>query len=280
MNSELEELERLRRVAQSLLVDASRRREAALAHWTAVERPALKEQAAAFKSSEAILLGNVRHLEQRLESHFSKKVVDGPRSTNAKVYTGFNPIQSRAGPDGAPLPLPALVAERERLRALALRLESESAECRADMVAISPRRREREGAVWETRLIALADTLRVVLAEVAAVEVELAGREAAERLVAARRAAEASGAAALHRARAEAIAARVGYNRARRRLHFPELRGYNITFGGAGVYGATKDICISELRGTVRIELQPPERPGDPATLVMEGSAPRLGGVF
>ena len=278
MNWEVEELARLRRTAHSLLVDASRRRDADLAHWNSVERPALKEQAAALKSSEAILLRNVRHLEKRLESHFSQKMVDAGGAAKSKVLTGFNPIQSRAGPDGAPLPLAALEAERDRLRALAKRLEVESAECRAEMVALTPGRREREAAVWETRLIALADTLRVVLAEVAAVEVELAGREAAEKLIEARKSAEASGAAALHRARADAVAARVAYTRARRRLHFPDQRGYNITFGGAGVYGATKDICISELRGSVRVELRPPERPGAPATFIMEGSAPRQAG--
>ncbi|KAL6786087.1 hypothetical protein ACKKBG_A01350 [Auxenochlorella protothecoides x Auxenochlorella symbiontica] len=273
-----DELSRLRRVAQSLLAEGSRRREETLARWTSSERPALKAQAASLKASEALLLRTVEGLEARIAARARTDLSGRPgaaNATNAAVFSGFNPIQSRAGPDGAPLPIPALAAERDRLLALVSRLEADAAECRAEVLAASPRRRAAEAAVWETRLVALADTLRVLRSEISAVEVELAGREAAEALVEARRAAEASGAAALHRARADATAARVAYNRAKRRQYFPDLRGYNITFGGGGVYGACKDICISEIRGTAVVEARPPSVPGGPATLVLEGHAPR-----
>ncbi|KFM27827.1 hypothetical protein F751_5934 [Auxenochlorella protothecoides] len=158
-----DELSRLRRVAQSLLAEGSRRREETLARWTSSERPALKAQAASLKASEALLLRTVEGLEARIAARARTDLSGRPgaaNATNAAVFSGFNPIQSRAGPDGAPLPIPALAAERDRLLALVSRLEADAAECRAEVLAASPRRRAAEAAVWETRLVALADTLR------------------------------------------------------------------------------------------------------------------------
>lgn len=86
---------------------------------------------------------------------------------------------------------------------------------------------------------------------------ELLGREHYERVQRERQLAEESGMAQLRRLQEQAFQTRIKYNRAKQQYYFPFLKGFHITFGGAGIYGACKDICICDIKGSFMVKIEP-----------------------
>lgn len=95
--------------------------------------------------------------------------------------------------------------------------------------------------------------------EINLIEVELLGREHHERIQMERLQAEQSGTAELRRLQEHMLQTRIKLNKDKQQFHFPALKGYNITFGGSGIYGACKDICISEINGALSLHAEPGE---------------------
>lgn len=95
--------------------------------------------------------------------------------------------------------------------------------------------------------------------EINLIEVELLGREHYERMERDRQRAEETGLAQLQRLQENMLQTRLKYNKAKHRYYFPEEKGFNITFGGGGIFGACKDICISEIHGNLKIVAEPGE---------------------
>lgn len=85
------------------------------------------------------------------------------------------------------------------------------------------------------------------------------GREHYERMERDRQRAEETGLAELQRLQENMLQTRLKYNKAKHRYYFPEEKGFNITFGGGGIFGACKDICISEIHGNLKIVAEPGE---------------------
>lgn len=95
--------------------------------------------------------------------------------------------------------------------------------------------------------------------EINLIEVELLGREHYERMEQDRARAEETGLAQLKRLQEHELQTRMKYNKAKHQYYFPREKGFNITFGGGGIFGACKDICISEIHGNLRIVAEPGE---------------------
>lgn len=72
----------------------------------------------------------------------------------------------------------------------------------------------------------LQDTKRVYREEVNLIEVELLGREHAERIQRDREQAELTGLARLTRLTEQALQTRIKYNRAKHQYYFPAVKGY------------------------------------------------------
>ena len=70
------------------------------------------------------------------------------------------------------------------------------------------------------------DTKRVYREEVNLLEVELLGREHAERIHHDRELAESTGLARLQRLEEQALQTRIKYNRAKHQYYFPHVKGY------------------------------------------------------
>lgn len=105
----------------------------------------------------------------------------------------------------------------------------------------------------------LQDTKRVYIDEINLIEVELLGREHYERMETDRLRAEETGLAQLKRLQEHELQTRMKYNKAKHQYYFPKEKGFNITFGGGGIFGACKDICISEIHGNLTIVAEPGE---------------------
>lgn len=86
---------------------------------------------------------------------------------------------------------------------------------------------------------------------------ELLGREHYERVQRERQLAEESGVAQLRRLQEQVFQTRIKYNRVKQQYYFPFLKGFHITFGGAGIYGACKDICICDIKGSFLVRIEP-----------------------
>ena len=95
--------------------------------------------------------------------------------------------------------------------------------------------------------------------EINLIEVELLGREHYERMERDRIRAEETGQAQLKRLQEHELQTRLKYNKAKHEYYFPKEKGFNITFGGGGIFGACKDICISEIHGNLKIVAEPGE---------------------
>ena len=95
--------------------------------------------------------------------------------------------------------------------------------------------------------------------EINLIEVELLGREHYERMERERLRAEETGLAQLKRLQEHELQTRMKYNKAKHQYYFPKEKGFNITFGGGGIFGACKDICISEIHGNLKIVAEPGE---------------------
>ena len=105
----------------------------------------------------------------------------------------------------------------------------------------------------------LQDTKRVYIDEINLIEVELLGREHYERMETDRLRAEETVLAQLKRLQEHELQTRMKYNKAKHQYYFPKEKGFNITFGGGGIFGACKDICISEIHGNLTIVAEPGE---------------------
>eukprot|EP00887_Chlorella_sp_A99_P003983 scaffold11.g3983.t1 len=274
MDAQLAALAPLRERCLQLQAQARTLRERAAAQWAATERPALKEHARGLRDTLVSLAAEEAALRRKLEALATHSLASDP-----SVSTGFNVIRSRTDRAGQPLALEELQAERRRLIDALGGLNGQIAAAKAE---ITRQRRKEDAEVWETQLVALQDTKRVYRDEINLVEVELLGREHGERIRAERAAAEASGAAALQRLQDQALQTRIKFNRAKYRYYYPRVRGYNINFGGAGIYGACRNIDISEIHGyaTVRAEVGAPATattPVRPARIVIQFEAARTG---
>jgi hypothetical protein len=260
----------LRVRALQLQQQAARERAAALARWEQSEKPVLREHAAGLAEALAVLAREEEALRARMAATASSAVPSHPGTS-----TGFNVIRARADAAGRPLDTGALRAERDRL---ARALNALSAEIAGAKAEITGGRRAEELEIWETKLVALQDTQRVYREEINWVEVELLGREHFERMAADRAHAEATGEGRLRRVRAQALETRARFNRAKHQYYFPALKGWNIAFGGGGIYGACKDICISEIDGAFTLRCEPGGLEADgsrrPARVIAEFHAP------
>ncbi|KAL4450201.1 hypothetical protein ABPG77_010870 [Micractinium sp. CCAP 211/92] len=265
----------LRARAAQLEAAAARERATALHTYETSARPALKQQAASLKESLGILSREEAALRERLAGLVEQAVAGAAPG----VHTGFNVIRARAGADGGALPLEELRAERQRLVGMLEALGAQVEAAKAEVLRAGRGGRPEDREVWETQLVALQDTRRVFRDEINLIEVELLGREHAERMAAERAAAEASGAAQLQRLQEQLLQTRIKYNRAKYAYYHPFVKGYNIQFGGAGIFGACKNIDISEINGFVTIrgeagELAPDGSVRRPARLLVQLEGP------
>lgn len=269
-------------------------RAAAIARWEESEKQALQARAASLDAAEAVLKDSEAKLAARVERATGAHAGDpwathpeaalgggaatattthpGGASADASAGYGFNPIRARVTADGRPVPATELEEELASLRDRSKALDDQEARARRELAGCDHGADER--AVWETTLLAVADSRRVVSEQAALLELELEGRRQAARLKAARAEAAATGAARLRRARRELEQARSQSNACKRAMHFPDVKGYHVRFGGGNVFGATQDICISEVRAGGRFELRPPETPGGEALFLLEVGAP------
>ncbi|KAH7615566.1 hypothetical protein Ndes2526B_g09687 [Nannochloris sp. 'desiccata'] len=239
----------LRVRAQQLQVQATRDRDDALQRWSQSEKPVLKEHAAGMKQTMQLLAKEEEALQHRVLNLSASTVKNNPGTS-----TGFNVIRARVDAFGRPLSTEALQAERDRLRRTLDTLDFDIAGAKAE---INQHRRSEEADIWETKLVALQDTKRVYNDEINLIEVELLGREHYERMQRDRQVAEETGAAQLQRLQENILQTRQKYNRAKHQYYFPLMKGFNITFGGGGIFGACKDICISEIHGAMKITMEP-----------------------
>ena len=176
--------------------------------------------------------------------------------------TGFNVIRSRVDGCGRPLETEALRRERDRLAGALCKFDAEIASAKAEigmLLGSSRGNKAEEVEIWETKLVAMQDTKRVYKEEINLIEVELLGREHYERMERDRVRAEETGLAHLKRLQEQELQTRIKYNNAKHQYYFPKEKGWNITFGGGGIFGACKDICISEIHGNLKIVAEPGE---------------------
>jgi hypothetical protein len=252
-----EALEPLRARARELQLQSIKEQDSALQRWIASEKPVLREHAHGLKESMTVLTKEEALLKDRVSNLSTNAVPNQPGIT-----TGFNVIRSRTDAAGQPLSIDALKTERTRLSAAVEKLNIDLAAARAEITDQTRRCEEQE--IWETKLVALQDTIRVYRDEINLIEVELLGREHYAKVAEERARAEESGTAQLRRVQEQLLQTRVKLNRAKQQYYFPKEKGYNITFGGGGVYGACKDIVICEINGGVHIKAEVGERRGEP----------------
>jgi hypothetical protein len=252
-----EALEPLRARARELQFHSIKEQDLALQRWIASEKPVLKEHAHGLKESMTVLTKEEALLKDRVSNLSINAVPNQPGIT-----TGFNVIRSRTDAAGQPLSIDALKTERTRLSAAVEKLNIDLAAARAEITDQTRRCEEQE--IWETKLVALQDTIRVYRDEINLIEVELLGREHYAKVAEERAQAEESGTAQLRRVQEQLLQTRVKLNRAKQQYYFPKEKGYNITFGGGGVYGACKDIVICEINGGVHIKADVGKRRGEP----------------
>jgi len=225
--------------------------------WEQVERPVLWEHAMGMKEAMNVLLREMEALKGRVSSLSVGGVVNCPGTR-----TGFNVIRSRVDGCGRPLETDVLRKERERLGVALCKFDAEIAQAKAEIgvLLMSDRlNRQEEVEIWETKLVAMQDTKRVYKEEINLIEVELLGREHYERMERDRVRAEETGLAQLKRLEEQELQTRIKYNTAKHKYYFPKEKGWNITFGGGGIFGACKDICISEIHGNLKIVAEPGE---------------------
>lgn len=251
-----DELEPLIARAKELQSQSIREQEAALQRWIVSEKPVLKEHAQGLKESMSILAKEETVLQESVDQFSTAAVPNHPGTT-----TGFNVIRSRIDTFGRPLSMEALYSEKERLTKALEKLNIDLASARSEIT--TQKRRWEEQEIWETKLVALQDTIRVYRDEINMIEVELLGREHYARVAEERRKAEESGTAQLRRIQEQLLQTRIKLNRAKQDYYFPKSKGYNITFGGGGIYGACKDIAICEINGGVSIHAEVGERSGE-----------------
>ncbi|EFN59785.1 hypothetical protein CHLNCDRAFT_56574 [Chlorella variabilis] len=266
----------LRARAAQLTAAAQREKAAAVQTYETSARPALKEHAASLKESLGILMREEAALQERVDALASRAVAGADPS----VRTGFNVIRARTGADGQSLPTEELRAERQRLVDTLDVLGQQVEQAKVEITRHAGRGRHQEQEIWETQLVALQDTKRVYRDEINLIEVELLGRQHAERVAAERAAAEASGAAQLQRLQEQLLQTRVKYNRAKYQYYYPGVKGYTINFGGGGIFGACKNIDISEINGFVTLRGEPGGMAPDgtvtrPARLIMQFEGPQ-----
>ena len=230
---------------------------ARVGQWEAVERPVLWEHAVGMKEAMSVLMREAETLKARVEG----LEVGGVRNCPG-TRTGFNVIRSRVDGCGRPLETEVLRKERERLGVALCKFDAEIAQAKAEIgVLLSSERptAQEEVEIWETKLVAMQDTKRVYKEEINLIEVELLGREHYERMERDRVRAEETGLAQLKRLEEQELQTRIKYNTAKHKYYFPKEKGWNITFGGGGIFGACKDICISEIHGNLKIVAEPGE---------------------
>eukprot|EP00890_Picochlorum_soloecismus_P005506 jgi/Picsp_1/5957/NSC_03313-R1_hypothetical protein CHLNCDRAFT_56574 [Chlorella variabilis] len=223
--------------------------ESRLLRWEQSERPVLRDHALGLKETMQLLSREEEQLQQRVANLSASTVQNCPGTS-----TGFNVIRSRVDSCGRPLEMEALRNERERLKTALHKFEVEIANAKAEILANQKRD---EVEIWETKLVAMQDTKRVYKDEINLIEVELIGREHFERMERDRQHAESTGIANLRRLQENMLQTRLKYNKAKHQYYFPSEKGFNITFGGGGIFGACKDICICEIHGNLKIESEP-----------------------
>ncbi|KAI3429707.1 hypothetical protein D9Q98_005792 [Chlorella vulgaris] len=265
----------LRARAAQLTAAVEREKAATVQTYESSSRPALKEHAASLKESLAILIREEAALRERVAALASQAVA----GADSSVRTGFNVIRSRTGADGQSLPTAELREERQRLIDILAALDPKTEQAKQEIMRHAGRGRHDEREIWETQLVALQDTKRVYRDEINLIEVDLMGREHSERIAAERAAAEASGTAQLQRLQEQLLQTRVKYNRAKYQYYYPAVKGYNINFGGGGIFGACKNIDISEINGYVTLRGEAGEMAADgtvirPARLIMQFEGP------
>ncbi|GAB4822561.1 hypothetical protein N2152v2_009607 [Parachlorella kessleri] len=251
----------LRERATSLYTLCKERTVAEQQRWLQSDKSNLKLHAKGLKEALDIQNQAVEAQQLRVTSLANQNL------SPSTVHAGFNVIRARLTSEGKAWATDDLRAEKDRLTKALNQLAIDIAAAKAE---IKSQRRAEEVEIWETQLVALQDTLRVYKQEINIIEVELLGREQQERIEADRVAAEASGVAQLQRLQEQALQTRVRFNRAKQRYHFPPPFGYNITFGGGGIYGALKDITLSEIHGNVSITAE--VIAGPPTSMAGRGS--------
>ena len=228
-----------------------------VAEWEQIERPVLWEHAIGMKRAMQVLAKEEETLQARISNLETSTVRNCP-----STRTGFNVIRSRVDGCGRPLETEALRRERDRLAGTLCKFDAEIASAKAEIGSLlgSARgNRAEEVEIWETKLVAMQDTKRVYKEEINLIEVELLGREHYERMERDRVRAEETGLAQLRRLQEQELQTRIKYNKAKHQYYFPKEKGWNITFGGGGIFGACKDICISEIHGNLKIVAEPGE---------------------
>ena len=228
-----------------------------VAEWEQIERPVLWEHAIGMKRAMQVLAKEEGALQARISNLETSTVRNCP-----STRTGFNVIRSRVDGCGRPLETEALRRERDRLAGALCKFDAEIASAKAEIgVLLGSARgnKAEEVEIWETKLVAMQDTKRVYKEEINLIEVELLGREHYERMERDRVRAEETGLAQLKRLQEQELQTRIKYNKAKHQYYFPKEKGWNITFGGGGIFGACKDICISEIHGNLKIVAEPGE---------------------
>eukprot|EP00889_Picochlorum_renovo_P004243 jgi/Picre1/31273/NNA_006627.t1 len=230
--------------ASQIQSQAVKDQESRVQRWEHSEKPVLRDHAMGLKETMQLLAKEEVVLKQRVSDLETSTVRNHPGTS-----TGFNVIRSRVDSCGKPLETESLKKERDRLLAALRKFDAEIASAKAEIATYGE---------W-TKLVAMQDTKRVYHDEINLIEVELLGREHYERMERDRQRAEETGLAQLQRLQENMLQTRLKYNKAKHRYYFPEEKGFNITFGGGGIFGACKDICISEIHGNLKIVAEPGE---------------------
>jgi hypothetical protein len=243
--------------ASNIQAAEARDQAARVAEWEEIERPVLWEHAIGMKRAMQVLAKEEGALQARISNLETSTVRNCP-----STRTGFNVIRSRVDGCGRPLETEALRRERDRLAGALCKFDAEIASAKAEiglLLGSTRGNKAEEVEIWETKLVAMQDTKRVYKEEINLIEVELLGREHYERMERDRVRAEETGLAQLKRLQEHELQTRIKYNKAKHQYYFPKEKGWNITFGGGGIFGACKDICISEIHGNLKILAEPGE---------------------
>ncbi|KAK9816598.1 hypothetical protein WJX72_002556 [[Myrmecia] bisecta] len=170
----------------------------------------------------------------------------GLGQAGAAIRSGFNAIQAKKTQGGQPLSVEELQAEHERLSSALHSIDEQLLSVRTEL---QQPRREEEQDIWETKLVILQDTRRMLQDELDLIEVEVMGRQRMARLAEERALAEATGWAQLKRLQDSLAQLEARLDRLKQELYFPAVKGYKFAFGSNGKYVGGKDMFVSEISG-------------------------------
>eukprot|EP00775_Hariotina_reticulata_P002641 gene2641-2942_t len=160
--------------------------------------------------------------------------------------------------------------------------------------------RPEEQSIYETKLVVLQDTRRLLQVEASSLAAELKRRQAAARLSGDRQAASELGLSDLSRLSEQLAVTESRLDRAKLDYHFPQQQGFRFSGGGGGIYCGVKDLHLCEVSGAFSLSLEGVDAPegassrqrpqrqarlkgdsprGDLAHQLREGGAEALAGV-